>query len=333
MRYSLSGSTGLTWSEIRDAAQLGEQLGFDSFFAADHLMAVAGFDEDAGLLDAVSLLLALAPVTTTLRLGAMVSPITVRHPVVLARAMQTLDLISEGRAEVGVGAGWSQSEHDIFGLPFPPASRRLELLEDACRTLVSLWEGPDPVHKEGDFPLRGARLRPRPVQRFTPLLVAGASDHAVRIAARWGRAWNATGSPAFLGERVELLRAEEVRASRSGTVEITATVRLEFCETEQEREAKTRRSARRPAGSLRGAGGIPGRRGSRRRAVHRPTRGTRRLHGVVGARGRRTRPDLDSSPVGPCAATAPGARRRVARGDTHPPTETHVGARERSPRP
>lgn len=149
MRYSLSGSTGLTWSEIRDAAQLGEQLGFDSFFAADHLMAVAGFDEDAGLLDAVSLLLALAPVTTTLRLGAMVSPITVRHPVVLARAMQTLDLISEGRAEVGVGAGWSQSEHDIFGLPFPPASRRLELLEDACRTLVSLWEGPDPVHKQG----------------------------------------------------------------------------------------------------------------------------------------------------------------------------------------
>ncbi len=84
MRYSLSGSTGLTWTQIRDAVQLGEKLGFDTFYAADHLMAVAGFDEDAGLLDAVSLLLALAPVTTTLRLGAMVSPITIRHPVVLA---------------------------------------------------------------------------------------------------------------------------------------------------------------------------------------------------------------------------------------------------------
>ncbi len=240
MRYSLSGSTGLTWPQIRDAARLGEKLGFDSFFAADHLMAVAGFDEDAGLLDAVSLLLALAPVTSTLRLGAMVSPITVRHPVVLARAMQTLDLISGGRAEVGVGAGWSQSEHEAFGLSFPPAARRLELLEDACRTLVALWESDDPVHKEGDFPLRGARLSPRPVQPLAPLLVAGASDNAVRIAAHFGRAWNATGSPAFLGERVKVLREEEASASRPGTVEITATVRLEFCETEQEREAKER---------------------------------------------------------------------------------------------
>jgi alkanesulfonate monooxygenase SsuD/methylene tetrahydromethanopterin reductase-like flavin-dependent oxidoreductase (luciferase family) len=238
MRYSLSGSTGLTWPQIRDAAQLGEELGFDSFFAADHLMAVAGFDEDAGLLDAVSLLLALAPVTTTLRLGAMVSPITIRHPVVLARAMQTLDLISGGRAEVGVGAGWSQSEHEIFGLPFPPASRRLELLEDACRTLVALWESPDPVHKEGDYSLRGARLSPRPVQQLTPLLVAGASDHAVRIAARWGRAWNATGSPSFLGERVRLLREEEAKASRPGTVEITATARFELCASEEERKAR-----------------------------------------------------------------------------------------------
>ncbi len=238
MRYSLSGSTGLTWTQIRDAAQLGETLGFDAFYAADHLMAVAGFDEDAGLLDAVSLLLALAPVTTTLRLGAMVSPITIRHPVVLARAMQTLDLISEGRAEVGVGAGWSRYEHEIFGFPFPPASRRLELLEDACRTLVSLWESPDPVHKEGDFPLHGARLTPRPMQRLTPLMVAGASNLAVRIAARWGRAWNATGSPSFLGERVRLLREEEVKATRSGTVEVTATVRLELCETQDEQVAK-----------------------------------------------------------------------------------------------
>jgi alkanesulfonate monooxygenase SsuD/methylene tetrahydromethanopterin reductase-like flavin-dependent oxidoreductase (luciferase family) len=238
MRYSLSGTTGLTWPEIRDAARAGEELGFDSFFAADHLMAVAGFDEDAGLLDAVSLLLALAPVTTMLRLGAMVSPITIRHPVVLARAIQTLDVISGGRAELGVGAGWSTAEHAAFGLPFPPASRRLQLLEDACRTLVALWESADPVYKDGDFPLQGARLSPRPVQRSAPLLVAGASDHAVRIAARWGRAWNAIGSPGFLRARVQLLREEEAGASRSGSVEITATVRIELCETRREMEAK-----------------------------------------------------------------------------------------------
>jgi alkanesulfonate monooxygenase SsuD/methylene tetrahydromethanopterin reductase-like flavin-dependent oxidoreductase (luciferase family) len=237
VRYSLSGTTGLTWPEIRDAAVLAEKLGFDGLFAADHLMAVAGFDEDAGLLDAVSLLLALAPVTTTLRLGAMVSPITVRHPVVLARAIQTLDLVSGGRAELGVGAGWSAAEHAAFGLPFPPAPRRLDLLEDACRTLVALWESADPVYKEGDFPLQGARLSPRPVQRSAPLLVAGASDRAVGIAARWGRAWNAIGSAGYLRQRVQLLREVEAAASRAGTVEITATVRLEFRESGPEAEA------------------------------------------------------------------------------------------------
>jgi len=238
VRYSLSGTTSLTWPEIRSAALLGEELGFEGFFAADHLMAVAGFDEDAGLLDAVSVLLALAPITTTLRLGAMVSPITIRHPVVLARAIQTLDLISQGRADLGVGAGWSALEHEKFGFPFPAGPRRLELFEDACRTLVALWEGRDPVYKEGDYPLQGARLNPAPIQTNAPLLVAGASDHAVRIAARWGRAWNALGSVAFLRERIDFLRKEERQVARSGAVEVTVTLRLEFCESSAEREAK-----------------------------------------------------------------------------------------------
>jgi alkanesulfonate monooxygenase SsuD/methylene tetrahydromethanopterin reductase-like flavin-dependent oxidoreductase (luciferase family) len=168
----------------------------------------------------------------------MVSPITIRHPVVLARAIQTLDLISEGRADLGVGAGWSKAEHEAFGIPFPSASRRLELLEDACRTLVALWEGRDPVSKDGDYPLRGARLNPPPRQANAPLLVAGASDRAVSIAARWGRAWNALGSPDYLRGRVELLRQEEQRAGRSGSVEVTVTLRLEICETAREVEAK-----------------------------------------------------------------------------------------------
>jgi alkanesulfonate monooxygenase SsuD/methylene tetrahydromethanopterin reductase-like flavin-dependent oxidoreductase (luciferase family) len=240
MRYSLSGTTGLTWPQIRDAALLGEELGFDGFFAADHLMAVAGFDEDAGLLDAVSVLLALAPLTSTLRLGAMVSPITVRHPVVLARAMQTLDLISGGRADIGVGAGWSALEHERFGLPFPAAPRRLELLEDACRTLVALWESRGPVTKEGDYPLREARLSPAPIQERTPLLVAGASDEAVGIAARWGRAWNALGSPEYVRGRIDLLREGERRAGRVGAVEATVTLRLEICESAADQAAKAR---------------------------------------------------------------------------------------------
>lgn len=226
MKFSVSGSSGMSWPELREAASLAEELGFDAFYTADHLAAVAGFSEEKGMLDGVSVLLALAPLTRTIRLGALVSPVTVRHPVVLARAIQTLDLVSGGRAELGVGAGWSATEHAAFGLPFPSAARRLELLEDACRTLTTLWPGRERVMVGGAFPLDGAWLRPAPVQPEVPLLVGGASNRAVAIAARWGVRWNATGSPGYLGQRVSRLRQEERRAGRPGSVEATATVRL-----------------------------------------------------------------------------------------------------------
>jgi alkanesulfonate monooxygenase SsuD/methylene tetrahydromethanopterin reductase-like flavin-dependent oxidoreductase (luciferase family) len=242
VRLSVAGSSGLSWPELREAASLSEQLGFDAFYTADHLMAVAGFSEEQGMLDGVSVLLALAPLTRTIRLGALVSPVTVRHPVVLTRAVQTLDIISGGRAELGLGAGWSASEHAAFGLPFPPASRRLELLEDACRTITALWSGQEPAAVEGAYPVRRARLRPPPVQPAVPLLVGGASDRAVAIAARWAVRWNATGSPGFLAERVQRLRQEErladdvgSAASRGG-VEVTATVRLFVSDDAGERD-------------------------------------------------------------------------------------------------
>src|SRR5271169_3858792 len=106
----------LSWAEVRGAALLAEELGYFAFYTADHLEAVAGFADEVGLLDGVALLLALAPVTHRLRLGALVSPVTVRPPVVLARTLQTLDHVSGGRAEVGLGAGWDAGEHHAFGL-------------------------------------------------------------------------------------------------------------------------------------------------------------------------------------------------------------------------
>lgn len=249
MRLSVSGSSGMTWPELREAASLSEQLGFDAFYTADHLVAVAGFSEEQGMLDGISVLLALAPLTRTIRLGALVSPVTVRHPVVLTRAIQTLDVISGGRAELGLGAGWSASEHTAFGLSFPMAPRRLDLLEDACRTITALWSGETPVVVDGAYPVRGARLRPPPRQSEAPLLVGGASDRAVAIAARWAVRWNATGSPAFLAERVRLLRREEKRADRVGRaasgsrVEVAASVRL-FVSDDPEERSRVERAVR-----------------------------------------------------------------------------------------
>ena len=105
MRFSLTGTMNLNWPETREAALLAEELGFDAFYTSDHLQGIEGFDPEVGLLDAVSLVTALAPLTDRIRLGCLVSPVSVRHPVVLLRALQTTDLITGGRVEIGVGAG------------------------------------------------------------------------------------------------------------------------------------------------------------------------------------------------------------------------------------
>jgi alkanesulfonate monooxygenase SsuD/methylene tetrahydromethanopterin reductase-like flavin-dependent oxidoreductase (luciferase family) len=247
MRYSVSGTMARTWEEVRRAAVQADECGFDGFYASDHLTGVAGFAEEQGVLDALTLLAALAPLTTRLRLGAAVSPITFRQPPMLARAIGGLDVISGARAVLGVGAGWSGAEHSTFGIPFPSTRQRLELLEDACRMLKALWEAVEPVDLEGQFPLRRAALSPRPIQRAVPLLVAGASDRSIAIAPRWAAMWHCVGSPAFLAERTERLRQEEAKAGRpEGSVEVVARVTFEVVPdvtAARERREAVRRSA------------------------------------------------------------------------------------------
>ena len=252
MICSVAGTMAMSWEEIRDTAVLADELGFDTFYAAEHLMGVAGFAEEEGVLDALVLLGALAPVTRRIRLGAMVSPVTFRNPPMLARAIAALDSISGGRAVFGLGAGWSAEEHEAFGLPFPAVGRRLELLEAACRMIRTLWEAEDLVDLDGDFPLHRAGLRPRPPQRAVPLLVAGASNRTVGIAARWAALYNCVGSPAYLADRTALLRRREAEAGRpEGSVEVTAHVQFEVIDDPDEAEARREALRRRALTSRR----------------------------------------------------------------------------------
>lgn len=224
MKFSLSGTMNLSWGECREAARLAEQLGFDEFYASDHLMAVAGFDAEKGLLDAIGLLLALAPVTERIRLGCLVSPVTFRNPVVLLRQIQTLDVVSEGRAILGLGAGWSATEHKAFNIPFPRIGERLSMLEDACRFAREAWAG----------------LRPRPPQGRVRLLVAGASPRVIKIAARHADAWHAIGTPALIAERIGALRAAERDAGRTAPTEATVNLIARLSDDEAELESLRR---------------------------------------------------------------------------------------------
>lgn len=210
MRFSISGTMNLSWDEARNAAQLAEDLGFDDFYSSDHLMAVAGFDAEKGLLDAVGVLVALAAVTKRIRLGCLVSPITYRNPFIMLRQIQTLDLVSGGRAIMGLGAGWNETEHKLFGFPFPAIGERIRMLDDACRMTRERW----------------SQLRPRAVQEQVRLLVAGASPGLLRIAARHADAWHAIGTPALLAERIAALRDAERAAGRDPARPLETTVNM-----------------------------------------------------------------------------------------------------------
>jgi alkanesulfonate monooxygenase SsuD/methylene tetrahydromethanopterin reductase-like flavin-dependent oxidoreductase (luciferase family) len=199
----------MTWPEARDCAVLCEELGFEELYASDHLRAVAGFDEEKSLLDAMSLITALAPLTTRIRLGCLVSPVSFRHPAILLRQLQSLDVISDGRAVAGLGAGWSPDEHAEFGFSFAPVGERLTALDGACRFFRDRWPG----------------LRPKAPQEHVRLLVAGASPRALRIAARHADAWNGIGTVAYLEERIAALRAAEREVGRTGPP-VEATLNL-----------------------------------------------------------------------------------------------------------
>jgi alkanesulfonate monooxygenase SsuD/methylene tetrahydromethanopterin reductase-like flavin-dependent oxidoreductase (luciferase family) len=200
----------MAWPEARDCAVLCDELGFEELYASDHLRAIAGFDEQKGILDAVSLITAVAPLTRRIRLGCLVSPVSFRHPAILLRQLQALDVISGGRAIAGLGAGWAPDEHAEFGFPFPPVGERLTALEDACRLFRERWP----------------TLAPRAPQPAVRLLVAGASPRALRIAARHADAWNGIGTVAYLADRIAALRAAEAEVGRDGRPPVEATLNL-----------------------------------------------------------------------------------------------------------
>ena len=199
MKFSLAGTMNMSWKDAQEAVRCAEQAGFDEFYTSDHLMPVAGFDDNLGILDAVALLPALAMISTRIRLGVLVSPITFREPVILLRQLHALDVISDGRAIIGIGAGWSATEHDAFGLPFPPVKERLARLESACAMMRERWGAQRPI---------APQARPR-------LLVAGASSAAMATAARHADAWNAMGSVAYIAGKVAALRDTERAVGRT----------------------------------------------------------------------------------------------------------------------
>lgn len=167
-----------------------EDLGYGWISVWDHFYA-ADMTGDARCLEAVSMHAALAMSTTKVRCGSLVYSVGYRHPAVLANAIATIDHLSGGRTDVGLGAGWSQIEYDAYGIPFPSVGTRMDQLEEGIQVLRGLLHDETTTFEGKWFQAREARNEPRPVQEKLPIWVGGGGEkRTLRIAAQYADGWN-----------------------------------------------------------------------------------------------------------------------------------------------
>jgi F420-dependent oxidoreductase-like protein len=198
----IEGQEDVTWDEWVALARACEEHGLEGLFRSDHYASVFGA-WDRGALDAWGTLTALAAGTERIRLGSLVSPATFRHPSALAKAVVTADHVSGGRVELGLGAGWHEHEHAMYGFPFPERSARLERFAEQLEIVHRQWTE-DIFDFEGrHYRLEDCRALPKPVQRPHPPLIVGGSGGrgTVEPAVRWADEYNTIAAP------IETLRA------------------------------------------------------------------------------------------------------------------------------
>ena len=176
----IEGQEGVTWEQWLALALAAEAAGLDGLFRSDHYRSIVRGDP-AGSLDAWATLAALAARTERIRLGTMVSPVTFRPASVLAKNVVTVDHISHGRVELGIGAGWYESEHAAYGFPFPTSRERLDELDRQLEEIERQWTTADDVW-------------PKPVQQPRPWVIVGggAKPRTVRAAIRFADEYNTT---------------------------------------------------------------------------------------------------------------------------------------------
>jgi alkanesulfonate monooxygenase SsuD/methylene tetrahydromethanopterin reductase-like flavin-dependent oxidoreductase (luciferase family) len=174
----LEGQEGIEWPQWVALARAAEDAGLESLFRSDHYRAI-GRGDPAGSLDAWTTLAAVATQTSRIRLGTLVSPVTFRPASVLAKSVVTVDHISNGRVELGIGAGWFEAEHLTYGFPFGTQRSRLDELDRQLEEIVRQWTTADDVW-------------PKPVQQPHPPIIVGgrAKPRTVAAAIRWADEYN-----------------------------------------------------------------------------------------------------------------------------------------------
>ena len=200
--------------ELRRLWQTAEELGFDWISVWDHFYSNPG-GLDGPCFEAVACQAALAATTSRARIGSLVYSAGYRHPAVLAKAAVTIDHLSDGRLELGIGAGWHKAEYEGYGIPFEAPGVRLRRLAEYVEIVRALWTS-DVVNYKGEFyTLTEAYGSPKPLQESPRIWVGATGDKALKLAGRLGDAWNTSAvSPEEFTRRYDIVRGAAPDPSR-----------------------------------------------------------------------------------------------------------------------
>jgi len=216
----------LSWPELLGRVRLAEEHGFEGAWIFDHFRPMGG-DPNGGCLESWTLLAALAASTERIRLGAMVTGVTFRHPSVLAAEALTVDHVSNGRLDLAIGAASDEDEHHRLGIDYPGPRERTERLEEAVQ-VIRLLMTEDAVTFDGaHYRLDGATLRPRPVQRPAPpiWIGAGGDKATIPIAARRADVWHCFNDFEELPHKLGIFAEAAAKAGRN-PAEVTKATNL-----------------------------------------------------------------------------------------------------------
>jgi F420-dependent oxidoreductase-like protein len=223
------------FDRIVEIAQAAEGSGFDSFWVMDHYHQIGHIGPPSDpMLEAYTLLAAVAARTSRVTLGAMVTGVTYRNPAFLAKVVTTLDVVSSGRATLGIGAAWNEEESRAYGYDWPSTAERFERLEDALQICRAMFTQPRSTFQGKRHHIDGAYNDPQPVQPGGPkiLIGGGGEKKTLRLVARYADMWNGFGDPTAIRHKVEVLAdhcrdigrdPSEIVKTRLGTLVVTAS--------------------------------------------------------------------------------------------------------------
>jgi F420-dependent oxidoreductase-like protein len=229
-----------TWAQIRDVWTAADQISlFESAWNWDHFYPLTG-DLTGPNFEAWTMLAALAQATRRIRLGCQVTGMVYRHPAVLANMAATVDVISGGRLEIGLGAGWNQMECDAYGIELPPLRERFDRFDEGVQAIIGLLSNETTTLAGGYVRLTDARCEPKPVQQPHPPITIGGRGptRTLRAAARWAQQWNAiTPSPEDWLSLKQVLLERCAEAGRD-PAEITCSVNVRLDEGDVKQAAE-----------------------------------------------------------------------------------------------